>query len=404
MKTQVKVFILEKRYFNELNEMILMSASQFSEDSLREYALGHLNIIEHGLTLVQYEEYRVDSQEIDLWCADKNGIDTFVELEYNPINLSSRRQVLDQKAALDRSYETKGKKFRHILFAPEIVYGDRDILERNGVEVLIFDKQVIDQKMVEFYESQELLKKVMSKLAEQVQVNVGGRPYTLDLIEAFFTPISLPDYVPKDKRFSGKGVHRFEIGTQLEMFKCLCKGRNFTLNPELLLNLLKDIFELPYAEEKRQRLDDGSVPRYGIQSTFADYVNGIPFKEGARKVGELHKMISDFVTTHQIQGDLLKKECTAICKAIIPRYGIIIPSDLLDTVVKQFELKSDYKDAYGRSYMYSMARRLVEIMVIKRYLDVYSGSEGTIPIVKPRGDQYEIVWAVSFKPRGSELI
>jgi hypothetical protein len=285
-----------------------MSSGQFEEKNLREFVLGHLDIIERDLTLHQYDEYRIDSQKIDLYCIDKDGTDTFVELEYSPVGLNARRQVLDQKTALNRLYELEHRAFRHVLFAPSINFSDRDAIERNGTQVLTFEKQLIDQKMTDFYQCRDLLGKVLSKLAEQVQVNVSGRPYTLNLTEAFFTPISLPDYVPRDKRFSGKGVHRYEIGTQLEMIRCLCKGRNYALNPELLLKLLMDVFELPFAEEKRQRLDDGSMPRYAIQSTFIDYVNGIPFKEGSRKVCELYSTASDFINTHQFEGELLKTE------------------------------------------------------------------------------------------------
>nr|MDO8080814.1 endonuclease NucS [Candidatus Freyarchaeota archaeon] len=366
------------------------------ETDLRKFILGHLDRIDEGLDLVQSNEHYIDNQLIDLYCSRRDGKKVFIELEWESVNQGSRRQALDQKSLLDSKFPSGS--FEHIFFVPAIEQKDKSRLEEMGITVKSFSKPEMEKEISIFYDSQSLLKKILSKIDEKVDINVLGRTYLLDMISACYTPYSLPDYDPSNPKFRGKGLHRYEAGTQLEIIKCLASGKFYGLSPELVAKLILDIFEMPFAQEKRESTGE-KRPKQWYCSSFIDYIKTIPVRQVGNKIAEIYEMTKSFLGSCNVKGDILTKESSKLNRKLLPKFGVILPTDMMNEVISRFELKSNYKDVGGRDYTYSMARRIIELMVLKKLYIANLGTEGTMPLIRPLGQEFEPGMAISLRPR-----
>lgn len=335
-------------------------------------------LIEEGLRLVRGEKYLSNEslKHIDLLFEDKNKIPTFVEVKWSDV---SENQMNDYKKLI--ILHSPGSRL--IWAVPNDLIHKASAAPKYEIEVKPFDREkIIAIKRLQ-NEADKCLKEVKRFLSGSFKITMHGEsiPFEDPITACYFEGKATTDRGGQKK----VGLKQQSVGRQLDLIKSISIGHIAELHKEKIPLLIWEVFVAPYSYKsgKFWRIVDGG---------FIELIKERQDRALEKLVSRIWDMVKDYHGKHAttIRGvynnaitkyDLLAMSLFQLSKR---KEKLVFSIDeLIKFFIDEFEIKPSApttKIKHGilnqwienivsvKDYENDMAKRLLEIAVLKRML------------------------------------
>ncbi len=335
-------------------------------------------LIEEGLKLVRGEKY-LSSEElkhIDLLFEDKNNTPTFVEIKWSDV---SESQMCEYRRLVDQYHPQS----RLIWAVPQDLIRKSSAASKYGIEVKSIDRKKIIQIKGLQNKADEYLNQITSLLSLPFKVTMHGEIISFEnpIIACYFAGYATTDRGSKKK----VGLKQQTVGRQLDLIKNLTIGHAADLHKEKVLLLIWEIFKAPYSYKRRKFwriIDEGFIELIKERQERN-------LEKLVTKIWELvNQYYNEFATTIKTMYSMDIKKYDPLSMLLFQLAGekkkvVFSIDELIKSIIDEFEIKPSQptpKIKHGilnqwienivsvKDYENDMAKRLLEIAVLKRML------------------------------------
>ena len=335
-------------------------------------------LIEEGLRLVKGEKYLSNEslKHIDLLFEDKNKIPTFVEVKWGDV---SENQMDDYKKLI--TLHSPGSRL--IWAVPNDLTHKASAAPKYEIEVKPFDREkIIAIKRLQ-NEADKCLKEVKRFLSGSFRITMHGEsiPFENPITACYFEGKAATDRGGQKK----VGLKQQSVGRQLDLIKSISIGHIAELHKEKIPLLIWEVFVAPYSYKsgKFWRIVDGG---------FIELIKERQDRALEKLVSRIWDMVRDYHGKHATtmrgvyNNAITKYDLLAMSLFQLSRRKeklVFSIDELIKFFIDEFEIKPSTpttKIKHGilnqwienivsvKDYENDMAKRLLEIAVLKRML------------------------------------
>ena len=348
------------------------------------------DLIAPGLRLIAGEKLLPQSMKrIDLELSDTSKNNVFVEVKWNSAN---PQQAIDYQRLVKASFPSS----RIIWLVPN----DIKVTLPQGIERISYDRSKFTELVFIRRRARQVINHVLGLLTSPF---TPPRSIMYQMEYTFPCVMSACYFDGEIKTDSGThkiGLRKQAVGRYLDILKSICESQWATETPELIVLFLREMLVAPYYIEMRGGV--GRVVEGGFYQDMADKEKMSTYRGLSSIVLNIHKLITDFCEKYRTRitdiypsvqtSDILYRVLNELPQDAFEMGDRIIIKKLLSHVVSKLGLKQtppvssihhsvvnkDIKNVVQSGYEMDMARRIVELAVLKQELICVSG----VPVVQ----------------------
>jgi hypothetical protein len=342
-------------------------------------------LIENGLQLSSAEKYLGDSlKHIDLHLHDPSGVEVFVEVEWNAFSQSQ----LDEYTILIDSFNPNAR----IVW---LIPSDLQVKLPQRVQQTTYDRTLITHLI----SARRMAKEVIIQILKILSTPCTPPPSIMYQMKYQFPNIMSACYfdaeVETDKGKKEIGLRKQAVGRYLDLVKSLCQSRFANESPELLLITLQEILVVPYYLEMRGGV--GKVVEGGFAKDMQEKKSHSAYKQASQIVSDIVELTSSYLKNHLSVilevykspelSDLLYRIFKDLPQGAFEMGDRMVVKRMIEKVIREFSisqtppiarlrhsiLNKDVENVVQTGYENDMARRIIEIAVLKRVLFPHFG-------------------------------
>lgn len=351
------------------------------------------SLIEPGLRLVEGEKYLPEGlKRIDLLLHDAQGQDVYVEIKWSSF---SHDQVENYVRLIDST-----NPHARILW---VVPKDISVSLPKRIELVRYDRALF----LELVRIRRTARQIIQQILHLLLAPFMPSPSIMYQTEYVFPNVISACYfdgeVKTDKGIKKIGLRKQGVGRYFDLIKSLCQCRYATEIPELLLLMVHETLTIPYYIEMRGGV--GKVIEKGFIQDMEEKEKLSNYKQLSHIAKGIYQLTSTFVLQFRTQlletysgpetNDLIYRVLLDLPKNAYEMGDRIIVKKLIEYLVAQFGLiqtsplphihhsltNKDIINVVQKGYETDMARRLLEMAVLKRELICLTGV-GLVQVLK----------------------
>ena len=391
-----------KSYVGELKEAYLNSGSVTSAESVLEPISEEEDVapifratpslIEKGLRLVRGEKFLAESlKRIDLLLEDKQHRRVFVEVKWSGFNPKQAEDYV----RLIKSIEINP---RIIWLVPSDIHASLP----ESIEQVTFDRKKISELVATRKSAQKVIRQMLYALSAPF-----APPSSLMYRMSYTFPNVMSacyfdGKVETEKGTKEIGLRKQSTGRYFDLIKSLCQSRFASETPELLVSLILELMVAPYYLELRGL---GRVAEDGFWGDLKEKANESSYKDVFKIAETIYSLAEEFISKNSASifqtyetpdlNELIYRVILDLPTNAFEMGDLIVVKKLIENMISQFSItqtepirklrhsvtNTDIVNSVQQGYEPDMARRLVELAVLKRELFCTSGV-GVIQVLK----------------------